>query len=173
MAATGASGAAGPAGAAGANATGDLRWERVAPAPAGLGGDGVQEVDQVVALGSGFVAAGLAGEPGGLRLVSWTSTDGQAWRRWPAAAVTGVSRLTSLAAGPGGLLAAGVAGSTACLWRSPDGRAWTPVPLPAAAARPAGLQRALAAGDGDRRLLVVQGQGRAEVWARPGPDGTG
>jgi hypothetical protein len=166
--------ATGPAatggGATGADVTGALRWERVAPGPAGLGGAGVQEVDQVVAFGQGFVAAGLSGQPGSLRLVSWTSVDGRTWRRWPAAATSGVSRLTSLAASGGGLLAAGVAGSTACLWRSSDGRAWAPEPLPPAAARPAGLQRALAATDGTRTLLVVQGQRRAEVWAR-GPAG--
>lgn len=143
-----------------------LRWERVAAGPAGLGGEGVQEVDRVVALGSGFVAAGLAGQPGGLRLVSWTSADGRSWRRWPAAATVGVSRLTSLAAGPGGVLAAGVAGTTACLWRSADGRAWTAEPLPAGAARPAALERVLAGADGARTLLIVQRQGRAEVWAR-------
>jgi hypothetical protein len=143
----------------------DLHWERVAPGPAGLGGEGVQEVDQVVALGHGFVAAGLVGEPGRLQPVSWTSADGRSWRRWPMAATVGVGRLTSLRAGPGGLLAAGVAGSGACLWRSSDGRAWTPEPLPAAAARPTGLERALAAGDGARTLLIVQRQGSAEVWA--------
>ena len=164
---TAAPGTTATSGPTGTDGTGDLRWERVAPGPAGLGGGGVQEVDQVVASGSGFVAGGLIGEPGGLRLVSWTSPDGHAWRRWPAAAVTGVSRLTGLTAGAGGLLAAGVAGSTACLWRSPDGRAWTPEPLPAAAARPSGLQRALAAADADRTLLVVQSQGRAEVWEHP------
>jgi hypothetical protein len=149
----------------------DLHWERVAPGPAGLGGEGVQEVDQVVAVGQGFVAAGLAGEPGRLQPVSWTSADGRSWRRWPAAATVGVGRLTSLTAGPGGLLAAGVAGSGACLWRSSDGRAWMAEPLPAAAARPAGPQRALAAGGGARTLLIVQRQVSAEVWARA--DGPG
>jgi hypothetical protein len=131
----------------------------------------VQEVDQLVAVGQGFVAAGLAGEPGRLQLVSWTSADGRSWRRWPAAATVGVGRLASLTAGPGGLLAAGVAGSGACLWRSSDGRAWMAEPLPAAAARPAGLQRALAAGGGARTLLIVQRQVSAEVWARA--DGPG
>jgi hypothetical protein len=144
----------------------DLHWARVAPGPAGLGGNGAQEVDRVVAVGSGFVAAGLAGEPGAMRLVSWTSGDGRSWRRWPAAATVGVSRLPSLAAGPTGLVAAGVAGSTVCVWRSADGRAWTTQPLPAAAARPAGLQRAVAAAGGTRTLLIVQGQRSAEVWAR-------
>jgi hypothetical protein len=154
-----------PPGAAAADATGDLRWERVAAGPAGLGGAGVQEVDRVVAFGSGFAAAGLAGEPGRLRLVSWTSPDGVAWRRWPAGPTPGVDRLTSLQASDGGLLAAAVAGSTACLWRSSDGKVWTPEPLPTAAARPKGLQRALAASDGARTLLIVQGEGRAEVWS--------
>jgi hypothetical protein len=146
---------------------GGMRWVRVPPGPAGLGGAGAQEVDRVAWTGSGFVAAGLDGDRGRQQLVSWSSADGLDWQRGQAAAPAGVSRLTSLSAGDGGLLAAGTAGATACLWRSPDGRSWTAEPLPAAAASPAGLQGAFAAADAERTLLIVQGQGRAEVWARP------
>jgi hypothetical protein len=149
------------------NATGGMRWERVPPGPAGLGGAGAQEVDRVVWTGSGFVAAGLTGNQGRQQLVAWTSRDGLDWSRGQPAPLAGVSRLTSLSGGDDGLLATGIAGSTACLWRSSDGRSWTAEPLPPPAARPAGLQGAVAAADADRTLLIVQSQGRAEVWARP------
>jgi hypothetical protein len=150
-----------------ANATGGMRWERVPPGPAGLGGAGAQEVDRVVWTSSGFVAAGLTGNQGRQQLVAWISRDGLDWSRGEPASLAGVSRLTSLAAGDGGLVATGIAGSTACLWRSTDGRSWTAEPLPPAAARPGGLQSAVAAADADRTVLIVQSQGRAEVWARP------
>jgi hypothetical protein len=148
-------------------------WERVAPGPATLGGAGAQEVDRVVAVGSGFVAVGLAGAAGARRPVAWTSPDGQAWRpaSGTAFAVAGpgapVDQMTSLSRAPGGgLLAAGAAGQAPCLWRSRDGAAWAPEPLPAAA-RVAGLRRVLAADDGARTVVVLQGTGRAEAWARP------
>jgi hypothetical protein len=142
-----------------------LRWQRVDPAAAGLGGAGAQEVDRVAWTGSGFVAAGLTGEPGRLQLVSWTSRDGLTWSRNSQAPQAGVDRLTSLSADGSGLLAAGTAGSTACLWRSRDGRAWTADPLPPDAARLPGLQGAFAATGTGRTLVVLQGQGRAEVWS--------
>jgi hypothetical protein len=150
-----------------ANATGGMRWERVPPGTAGLGGAGAQEVDRVAWTGSRFVAAGLTGNQGRQQLVAWTSRDGLDWSRGQPASLAGVSRLTSLSGDDGGLLATGIAGSTTCLWRSADGRSWTAEPLPPAAARPAGLQSAVAAADADRTLLVVQSQGRAELWARP------
>ncbi|HZD37156.1 MAG TPA: hypothetical protein VE664_00795, partial [Actinomycetes bacterium] len=59
------------------------RWERVAPGPAALGGPGAQEVDRVVAVGTGFVAVGLAGPPGGRGPAAWTSPDGRVWLRAP------------------------------------------------------------------------------------------
>jgi hypothetical protein len=92
---------------------GRLRWQRVDPGPAGLGGAGAQEVDRMVAVGSGFVAAGLSGEPGSLRLASWTSPDGAAWRRSAVSGPAGIRALNSLASTPDGLLAAGVSGAVA------------------------------------------------------------
>jgi hypothetical protein len=126
-----------------------------------------------VALGAGFVAAGLTGPPAGRRPAAWTSPDGSAWTAAPASAfgAATVERMTSLATAPGGwLLAAGAAGATPCLWRSRDGRAWSAAPLPAAA-RMDGLQRVLAADDGARTVVVLQGAGRAEAWARPSAAG--
>jgi hypothetical protein len=153
------------AGSTAADPAAPLRWQRVDPAAAGLGGAGSQEVDRVAWTGSGFVAAGLAGEQGKLRLVSWTSRDGLTWSRGGQAPQAGVNRLTSLSADGSGLLAAGTAGSTACLWRSRDGRAWTADPLPPDAARLPGLQGAFAATGTGRALVILQGQGRAEVWS--------
>jgi len=153
------------AGSTAADPAAPLRWQRVDPAAAGLGGAGSQEVDRVAWTGSGFVAAGLAGEPGKLRLVSWTSRDGLTWSRGGQAPQAGVNRLTSLSADGSGLLAAGTAGSTACLWRSRDGRAWTADPLPPDAARRGGLQSAFAATGTGRALVILQGPGRAEVWS--------
>ncbi|HZD02488.1 MAG TPA: hypothetical protein VFA46_20555, partial [Actinomycetes bacterium] len=57
-------------------------------------------------------------------------------------------------------------GGAACLWWSSDGRAWVAEPLPAAA-RIAALQRVLATDDGAWTVVVLQGTGRAEAWARP------
>jgi hypothetical protein len=153
------------AGSAPADPAAPLRWQRVDPAAAGLGGAGTQEVDRVAWTGSGFVAAGLTGEPGKLQLVAWTSRDGLTWSRGSEAPQAGVNRLTSLSADGSGLLAAGTAGSTACLWRSRDGRAWTADPLPRDAARLPGLQGAFAATGTGRTLVILQGQGRAEVWS--------
>ncbi|HEX8857717.1 MAG TPA: hypothetical protein VGC06_01250 [Actinomycetes bacterium] len=153
------------AGSALANPAAPLRWQRVDPAAAGLGGTGTQEVDRVAWTGSGFVAAGLSGQPGKLHLVAWTSRDGLTWSRGGEAPQAGVDRLTSLSADGSGLLAAGTAGSTACLWRSRDGRAWTADPLPRDAARLPGLQGAFAATGTGRTLVILQGQGRAEVWS--------
>jgi hypothetical protein len=155
------------AGSAPADPAAPLRWQRVDPAAAGLGGAGTQQVDRVAWTGSGFVAAGLTGEPGRLQLVSWTSRDGLTWSRGSEAPQAGVNRLTSLSADGAGLLAAGTAGSTACLWRSRDGRAWTADPLPPEAARLPGLQAAFAATGTGRTLVILQGQGRAEVWSHP------
>jgi hypothetical protein len=152
-------------GSAPADPAAPLRWRRVDPAAAGLGGVGTQEVDRVAWTGSGFVAVGLTGEPGKLHLVSWTSRDGLTWSRGGEAPQAGVNRLTSLSADGSELLAAGTAGSTACLWRSPDGRAWTADPLPPDAARRGGLQGAFAATGTGRTLVILQGQGRAEVWS--------
>lgn len=150
-----------------ASAPGGMRWERVPPGPNGLGGAGAQEIDRVVWTGSGFVAAGLTGNQGRQQLVAWTSRDGIDWSRGEPASLAGVNRLTSLSGVDGSLLATGIAGATACLWRSSDGQRWTAESLPPAAARPAGLQSAVAAADANRTLMIVQSQGRAEVWARP------
>ncbi len=153
------------AGSAPADPAAPLRWQRVDPAAAGLGGAGTQKVDRVAWMGSGFVAAGLSGQPGKLHLVAWTSRDGLTWSRGGEAPQAGVDQLTSLSADGSELLAAGTAGSTACLWRSRDGRAWTADPLPRDAARLPGLQGAFAATGTGRTLVILQGRGQAEVWS--------
>ena len=51
------------------------------------------------------------------------------------------------------------AGSAASRVRAAPCGAWTPEPLPAAAARPSGLRRVPAASDGDHKPLIVQGEG--------------
>lgn len=81
--------------------------------------------------GSGVVAVGRAGQ----RPIAWTSPDGSAWTEHDVPIVDGPTdweRLTTVAAGPLGLLAGGSMGPElferrARFWRSQDGVTWTPV----------------------------------------------
>jgi hypothetical protein len=93
----------------------------------------IDEADDTFALAvastrDGYVAVGRAGN----QAAAWTSPDGAAWARssgGPAAEPGLDSRMTAVAAGDGGLVAAGWAGSptvptSARLWWSADGRSW-------------------------------------------------
>lgn len=79
----------------------------------------------------GVVAVGRSGA----RPIAWTSPDGDAWTEHDVPVIgksTDWERMTTVAAGPLGLLAGGSVGPElferrARFWRSPDGATWTPV----------------------------------------------
>ncbi len=84
----------------------------------------------------GLVAVGSTGRTA----VAWTSPDGAAWTSRPVTVLGGPDdweRMTTVAAGPSGLLAGGSVGPElferrARFWRSSDGTEWTPIPDDAA-----------------------------------------
>ena len=105
-----------------------------------FGGNGWQYISAVIALPSGYVAAGtnILGTPGTHNDAAvWVSDDGAAWELLDEAvfAVPRVQRISALVDGPEGLVAVGYDTNAAgervpAVWLSPDGRGWMRVDDP-------------------------------------------
>ena len=98
-------------------------WTKVADGS--LGGQGEQQINAIVAGGSGLVAVGSDTSGGDLDAAVWTSTDGRSWDRVAATDITfgGTGdQSMSTVIGVGAILAAG--GSSATVGGDPDGAIW-------------------------------------------------
>ena len=112
------------------------RWEQLSGDGAALGGPGEQQVNDVTATTSGFVAVGYDLAPLQRRRAAvWTSRDGKTWQRALApprvdedVGTDGVSVLDVAGSGP--LVAIGGGGRTSAVWTSVDGIRWTREQLP-------------------------------------------
>jgi hypothetical protein len=84
---------------------------------------------QAVAVGGpGLVAVGHVYP--GFRAAAWTSTDGRRWARVTDLPAVDDTPLAAVAVSGGRLMAVGRHGSSAAVWASSDGVAWTEAPLP-------------------------------------------
>ncbi len=149
-------------------------WRQVA-APS-FGGPGDQTIDDCVATGTGFVAAGGASVGDVADAAVWTSPDGTTWGRVGSPVLGGVDAqfISGLTVAGAEVVAVGTdsrAGRySAALWHSLDaGATWDSVELgrPFAADRYAVATSVVIAGD----RIVVGGlvDDRAAVWAGPWP----
>jgi hypothetical protein len=161
---------AGGGGAAVWVSTDGTSWSRVADDEAVLGGGGAQEMNSVIAVGSGLgvVAVGSAG----FGEAAWTSLDGMNWSRaFPTDATDAGSaggRMNDVAlVGDGAVVAVGSVGfvdQDAAVWTSVGGRTWSRVPQ----------DEAVFGGDGYQEIVSVTAGGPGLVavgW--DGPDGSG
>jgi hypothetical protein len=111
-----------------------ITWSRVPHDPAVFGGEGNQlTMNSVTAGGPGLVAVGEEATGNGWTYAAvWTSPDGVTWSRVPndeaVFGQTGIQSMSSVTAGPSGLVAVGRAGGDAAVWTSPDGLTWARVP---------------------------------------------
>ncbi len=152
----------------------ELAWQRVEDQES-LVGPGEQRMEAVTALPDGFVAVGSAPDPadpaGGVDAAVWRSIDGQEWSMVDGDSFGGPGdqRLLGVAAGPAGLVAVGIDGSSAAAWTSPDGALWTRAPGGEGVFGGPGDQRAEAVAvlPGGRGWVAVgsDGQGEGAVWA--------
>jgi hypothetical protein len=86
---------------------------------------GQADLVDVVAGGPGLVTAGFFDR--GPQAAIWTSVDGFSWRLAADFPVTDGTLADTIAAGPHGLLAGGIDGRKAAVWRSADAVAWAQV----------------------------------------------
>jgi hypothetical protein len=115
-------------------------WSRVPHDEAVFGGDGDQQMDDVVMAESGFVAVGLEWMGDDNDAAVWTSPGGLVWSRVPhdEAVFGGESDqdMNSVVGTERGFVAVGEAwlgeDPDAAVWTSPDGLAWSRVPHDAA-----------------------------------------
>jgi len=113
-----------------------ITWSRVPHDAAIFGGEGNQRtMNSVAAGGPGLVAVGDHRTGGGwVYAAVWTSPDGITWSRVPhdeaAFGQSGVQSMSSVTAGPSGLVAVGSETSKGApaVWTSPDGITWSRVP---------------------------------------------
>jgi hypothetical protein len=145
-----------------------LAWLRVAEQES-LVGPGDQRLEAVTALPDGFVAVGSTPDPadpaGGLDGAVWRSVDGREWSLVAPGSFGGQGdqRLLGVAAGPTGLVAVGLDGSSAAAWTSPDGSIWTRAPA----------DEGLFGGPGDQRAEAVTARPDGRGWVVVGSDGQG
>ncbi|HEY7280690.1 MAG TPA: serine/threonine-protein kinase [Actinomycetota bacterium] len=103
-------------------------WRRVGVQS--LAETGNQEMDGVVAAGTGLLAVGRDGD----RAAVWTSPDGRTWHEQKVTPSIPVADITGVIAYRGGYVMYGAAGTEdshdAAIWTSPDGENWTPSTSP-------------------------------------------
>jgi serine/threonine-protein kinase len=142
-----------------------------------LGGPGDQQINAIVAGGTGSVAVGTDTSGGDLDAAVWTSTDGRRWDRVPATGAAfggaGEQRMSTVT-WVGAFLVAG--GSSAAVGSDPDGAIWVSADgvrwkrTPVDVMEGLGLQRisSLVPIDSDRLLaagsLRSAQDGRAAAW---------
>jgi hypothetical protein len=134
------------------------QWQRADLSGTGLAAGGDQRLVAAAALGTGYVAVGVAESSGSFQLLSTVSPDGIGWSAGgplPGQPLpTGTPPAADVAELPGGGVIAGtVAGGRTELWVSPDGRSWSPEVVPGGADRVSGV--VIGAGP-DRLVLAVQ-----------------
>jgi hypothetical protein len=157
-----------------------LTWVRVPHDVAIFGGHDDQEMNSVVAVGSGLVAVGKDGHFRNDDAAVWTSPDGLTWTRVPSEVEgfggSGGQVMKAVAAGGPGLVAVGFdesgGDSDAAVWTSPDGLAWTRVPHDDAIFGGSGDQLMSAVAAGGPGLIAVgydrsAGYRDAAVWTSP------
>jgi hypothetical protein len=116
-----------------------IAWDRVAEEA--FDAPGEQEINAIIDTGAGLVAAGYDAVGTAVDAAVWVSRDGYEWRRIfdPALGGFGNQRISSLAKGPGGLVAAGTQyepndfglyNLDARVWVSDDGESWSLVDDP-------------------------------------------
>ena len=100
-----------------------VAWARVPHDEAVFGGEHVQAMSDVVAVGGGFVAVGRDDSPAGVSLAVWTSPDGLTWTRVPhdPAVFGSDAEVLSVAAAVGGPGVVVVDGAGEVWVAAPDG----------------------------------------------------
>jgi hypothetical protein len=135
----------------------------------------ISDPDAFDMTGRRFVAQGMSEDgSGGLVIVgnsvgsgatdviatAWRSLDGRTWSQAQVDAGKGQEMIGGVAAGPGGIVAAG----NGIAWFSTDGSSWQPVAMPAAQAF---IPRAVGSWDGGFAIVALSGSSsttRSAVW---------
>jgi hypothetical protein len=142
-------------------------WTRVEPAPLGLDGAGLQQVAGIVWDPTfGYVAGGMTTQLGVEVPTLWSSPDGLTWERLAPLVDTGAAAIHQIVAVPGGFLASGDSDSGPRIWRSSNGRDWSPVPAPSYPSE-GGVKVSLAF-DGTKLVLLETGQYGSKLFQREG-----
>jgi hypothetical protein len=151
-------------------------WSRVPDDPTVFGGDGVQEMNMVLAVGDGFLAVGENGDDAG----AWTSSDGEHWARVDSeqlgedgdgkqvinrAAVVSGDEVIAV-----GYESFGTGDDPAAVWSSPDGGStWTRLDTADAFTSTKGARMRAVAVESDGRVVAggfdgVQVERSAVAW---------
>jgi len=106
-------------------------WTAAANPDGTFGGTQIERLaagaDRLVAFG--VAAAGCpAACPATPPVVAWSSSDGRTWAASAGGGAMAGARITGVAAGPSGFVAAGTTASGGAVWTSRDGRAWARAP---------------------------------------------
>ena len=101
---------------------------------------GQADVLDVVAGGPGYAAVGFLDTAQGPRAAAWASLDGRRWTLVADFPAKDGSVVRSVASGSNGLVAVGVAGREAAVWRSADGLTWLRSPTQASLSGPQPLE---------------------------------
>jgi hypothetical protein len=148
-----------------------VAWARLDPGAAALGaGPGQVEVERVVPVAGGWVAAGVRSHGGRSEVVVWTWRPGGALTATtlPSSATPGELVVSGLAVSPSSAMLAAGAGGVPKLWLAPLGAAgqpgrWRPVSPPPGPA-PSGLRAVALAFDGTTAAVVLRGATSSQLW---------
>jgi hypothetical protein len=110
--------------------TDGLSWNRSSDDAGVFSSENRIELNAIAAGGPGLVAVGVDG----IGAAVWTSPDGDTWSRVsdPDGVMSGIQEMNGIVVAGPGMVAVGSTsddtGSTAAIWTSPDGIAWTRLP---------------------------------------------
>ncbi len=145
--------------------------QSVTESPVVTSADGLTWSEVLATAFTGAKVSGVAAGSAGLAVVGtsptgpvvWTSSDGRAWTRVPAAQTPASGRMMDVAAAGPGFVAVGSDGARAAAWTSTDGRTWQEQP-PSPALDNASMTRVVSTGSG----LIALGEsstGDGLAWA--------